>query len=703
MKEPNHNSLRTSKPWKKALYASILFSALFAVGQFVGLVNVHADDVSNQQVGSNIPYVLENSAYGDNSNPLGYAYHTSVTVKSNNGNIMAKYIVSSNNKNIVNTSYFIGKYGDNIQDENDNVSNPNYIDLTKGPYTFMTNSSSSASMPNNSSTTTPNYEDLPTMNDSFDKSQKATIVFTTDYGFSFEGNKIWYDRIDRSKDENVINDYDTQGYNVEAQGYIGQTESLRNVKIRLNDLGYDTSNVPDNITFDKGYQEIKVVPYLKEFPSKTTSLIKLINQFENYVGTFTEPLENNLDKRINKVFEYIKEKGYGRGFNQPNNLDMTNGQNNIYTVEVATPMHQLTINYVDQHNNVVFSTKQFVDYYGHTDFYDDQTMLHNKGIAINPGQSYVSNNQDTATVYVTSSDTLQDSDSIDSNTEGELSEDDFEGNSKDYGYAEPMVITTRGPQFNSNPNQDAFYAPIKILDKNGKTLYYGVVSNSVSNIVTTENLNHDVAVGYRGFNMSHITDMPKTLDLTKGPFVFHSTEVSKSSYFDYADAPTANPQQSPKKYNSQSKEKTGKKAKQFTKVHLKPTKSQLKAIAKSYKQSKNAVKADTAKLKALKKKMKKHSTKKQKAAYKKLQTKLSAERKVFVSVKTKEGKLAKYFKSVAIISRDNRKIKSLTAQMKKLKKKHSKASKKKYVMDSKLLKKVKKSLKSASKFVKNYH
>ncbi|KOY76437.1 hypothetical protein RZ54_06650 [Apilactobacillus kunkeei] len=134
----------------------------------------------------------------------------------------------------------------------------------------------------------------------------------------------------------------------------------------------------------------------------------------------------------------------------------------------------------------------------------------------------------------------------------------------------------------------------------------------------------------------------------------------------------------------------------------KPSKSQLKAVAKSYKQSKHAVKTDTAKLKALKKKMKKHATKKQKAAYKALQIKLAADKKAVKSYKAQEGKLTKYFKEVAVINRENKQIKSLTAQLKKLKKKHSKANKKKAAKVQKALKKANNSLKAATKFVNDY-
>ena len=699
----------------------------------------YQDSYSNTNgtfVETSTPSVLENPSYGDNSNPLDYVYHTSVTVKDNKGNVIDKFIVSSNYDNIVDTSYFLGKYGNDIQDENSHIFNPNYIDLTKGPYVFKTNSSLPSSMPNNASTNTPNYEDLPTINDAIDKSKPATLSFITDYGVYSLDNRVEYARIDRSGDDSaVFDDYNNNDYQLEVKGYIGQTESLRNLKLQLNDFGYDTSNIPDEITFNKAKQEIKVVPYLNNFPSKSKSLIKLINQFYNYVGAFTVPLEKDPDKRMAQDFKALKDMGVRSGINQINNLEWDNGQNNIYTVQESTPLHQLTINYVDQHNKVVFSTKQLVDYYGHTDFYDDQSMLHTNGIAINPGQSYVSNKQDTATVYVTSSDTFQNLDSIDSNRDIE-GEGNFVDNPKDYGVPEPMIVTTTSSQHSHNPNKDAFYAPMRILDKNGKTLYYGVVSNTDSNIVTTDNLSGDVAIGYRGFNMSHITDLPQTLDLTKGPFVFHSTEVSKSSYFDHVDDPISNQEHSQKKSKkkSTSKKKINKKtAKKAAKAN-KPSKSKkAKKAAKTKKaakakgtkkaaKDKKPAKAKRAKKaaktkKPAKAKRAKKATKSKKAAKTKKPAKAKRAKKAAKAnkpakakrakkaVKTKKSAVAKKSikaKKLSVIKSDKKKIKTLKAQLKKLKKSHSKASKKKYAKAAKALKKANSSLKAATKFVNNY-
>ncbi|MFY1049739.1 hypothetical protein ACOMA7_06485 [Apilactobacillus sp. 1-1-2] len=185
----------------------------------------------------------------------------------------------------------------------------------------------------------------------------------------------------------------------------------------------------------------------------------------------------------------------------------------------------------------------------------------------------------------------------------------------------------------------------------------------------------------------------------------HATAAPVTSTEKATPAPAQAPKQTQSPAPQPAVKTTSQSAKPVVKAKAdssKPTKAQLKAITKTYKKSEHVVKTDTSKLKALKKKMKKHATKKQKATYKKLQTKLAAEKKAFNSVKTQEGKLFKYFKSVATIGRDNKQIKSLTAQMKKLKKKHSKASKNKYSKDKKALKKANNSLKAATKFVKNY-
>ena len=543
-----------------------------------------------------------------------------------------------------------------------------------------------------------------------------------------------------------------------VKGYVGQQSSLVNAKIRLQDLGYDVSDIPDTYTPTGSDAKIySVTPIgVKNEPSNLNGQYKLIFEITDQNGNYIESKYDSTNDSDNYdstaiVNELNQEKDkFTLNGNSTDNgkIDTPSLQtgDNIITVSVTAPTHTLSINYVNQNNVTVFKTTRQVTNYGHTNFYDDQKNFgeDNAGIQITPDQPYVANNQSTATVNVTT------------NQEFQIPTDPTQVGSYNYAFPDPDDVTTVSDANGSqNPNGDAYYTTVNFVGADGKNIVSLIVGSNQSQTVRTENLDPDDSDYDSLIDFDNVKDMPATIDLTKGPYTFHSTDTlaglqaqssaaaqseaaaeqqaassAQASQSNQAPAPAA---QQPAKSSAQpapapapapkpapvvqshpaaapaSTAKTApapapKPAPQPAKpaVKAKPSKNQFKAIAKSYKQSKHAVKTDTAKLKALKKKMKKHANKKQKAAYKALQTKLAADKKAVKSYKAQEGKLTKYFKEVAVINRDNKQIKSLTAQLKKLKKKHSKANKKKAAKVQKALKKANSSLKAATKFVNNY-
>ncbi|KPN84137.1 hypothetical protein [Apilactobacillus kunkeei] len=582
-----------------------------------------------------------------------------------------------------------------------------------------------------------------------------------------------------------------------VKGYVGQQSSLVNAKIRLQDLGYDVSNIPDTYTPTGSDAKIySVTPIgVKNEPSTLSGQYKLIFEIKDQNGNYIESKydsTNNSDNydstAIVNELKQEKDKFTLNGNSTDNGkIDTPSLQtgDNVITVSVTAPTHTLSINYVNQNNVTVFKTTRQVTNYGHTNFYDDQKNFgeDNAGIQINSDQPYVANDQSTATVNVTTNQAFQ------------IPTDPTQVGSYNYAFPDPDDVTTVSDANGSqNPNGDAYYTTVSFVGADGKNIVSLIVGSNQSQTVRTENLDPDDSDYDSLIDFDNVTDLPANIDLTKGPYTFHSTDtlsglqaaqssaaaqsqaaaeqqaassaqasqstsssvpvVQQSSAQPTSASATPKPVPSAQSSQSSAPQQTVEPAKSSAQpaptpapvvqshssaapvastakstpapapkptpapapkpvvkptpqpakpvAKAKPTKTQLKAITKSFKQAKHAVKSDTAKLKAMKKKMKKHATKKQKAAYKKLQTKLAAEKKAFNSVKTQEGKLSKYFKSVATIGRDNKQIKSLTAQMKKLKKKHSKASKKKYSKDKKALKKANNSLKAATKFVKNY-
>ncbi|WP_414827268.1 hypothetical protein ACLN1Y_00865 [Apilactobacillus kunkeei] len=588
-----------------------------------------------------------------------------------------------------------------------------------------------------------------------------------------------------------------------VNGYIGRPVNLVYYKTKLQDLGYDVSNIPD--TYTPTTQEndqnqdantfyvnsLGITQEPIDLKGSNKLIYEIKDQNNNYIGSKYSSTDNgdyelntNSNSDYQKIIGELNQEQSNHLFNIVDIITLSSGStttdsnnnhiielnkgNNIFEVTVVAPTHALTINYVNQNNVTVFKTIRQVTNYGHTNINDDASKLNDNGISINPGQQYVSNNQDTAAVNVTTDSTfVTPTNSSDVKT-------------YDYGYANPEVSDA-----SQSPSYNAYYTTVNVVGSDGNNIVSLLVGSSESQLVSTNNLGPANQVYTSLVNFNNVKDLPSFIDLTKGPYTFHSTDTlsglqessaaaksqaaaeqqasssaqssqsnqpqqaapqssasqpavesakssavvssasqpssvsaeqpaapavqSHSSAAPVASTAKSTPAPETKKTPAPAPKPVVKPAPQPDKPvvkakteNAKPTKAQLKTITKTYKQSEHAVKTDTAKLKSLKKKMKKHATKEQKTTYKKLQIKLAAEKKAFNSVKTQEGKLSKYFKSVTTISRDNKQIKSLTAQLKKLKKNHSKANKKKAAKVQKALKKANNSLKAATKFVKKY-
>lgn len=529
-----------------------------------------------------------------------------------------------------------------------------------------------------------------------------------------------------------------------VNGYVGQQSSLVNAKTKLQDLGYDVSDIPDTYTPTSSSAKIYSLTSIgtKNEPSTLNGQCKLIfeifDQNGNYIESKYDSTNNSDNYDSTPIVQQLQQEKDKFVLNG-NSID--NGKidipeivegTNVINVSVTAPTHTLTINYVNQNGANVFTTNRQVTNYGHTDFKDDEKSYgetnSNEKLNVNSDQPYVANNQSTATVNVTTTQSFNPD----------------SASNYSYAYPEPDDITTvsdaKGSQ---NPNGDAYYTNINVVGADGKNIVSLIVGSNKSQFIATDDLGPNDNDYNSLVDFNNVTDLPGYLDLTKGPYTFHSSDTlaglqaqsnaavqsqavadqqaaqsAPASQSNQAPAPTAQqsakssaqpaPAPAPKpapvaqSHPAAAPASTAKAVPAPQPAKAKPSKSQLKAVAKSYKQSKHAVKTDTAKLKALKKKMKKHATKKQKAAYKALQIKLAADKKAVKSYKAQEGKLTKYFKEVSIINRDNKQIKSLTAQLNKLKKKHSKANKKKAAKVQKALKKANNSLKAATKFVNDY-
>lgn len=549
----------------------------------------------------------------------------------------------------------------------------------------------------------------------------------------------------------------TNGFEVDAT--VGQKMSLVNAKTVLKDMGYDVSNIPDTYTPTTPWKEIYPVPIkhisVENKPSNLAGPNNLIFEIRDQNGNYLEskydstdgngysldynfPIYYSTGKKIVDALSQESNKFFANKYSiaaepgiNPNPFYNKSGDN-IVSIPVVTPTHSLTINYVNQNGITVFKTfRRDVTYYGHTDFYDDASEFTSNncdGIHINPDQPLIPNTQSTATVNVTTDDSFQ------------VPTDPSQVVTWDYGYANPVIIRDNDYY---GPDSYAFRTTVNFVGADGKQIASYLIGSGTAKDVDISELRGEDSEDGNIMNFDNVTDFPSSIDLTKGPYTFHSTDtlsslqssaaaqsqaaasqqsasssqdspssqsssstsqqpIVKSSNSDSQQAPVPKPAPVVQSHPAAAPASTAKAAPAPQPAKAKPSKSQLKAVAKSYKQSKHAVKTDTVKLKALKKKMKKHATKKQKAAYKSLQIKLAADKKAVKSYKAQEGKLTKYFKEVSIINRDNKQIKSLTAQLKKLKKKHSKANKKKAAKVQKALKKANNSLKAATKFVNDY-
>ncbi|WP_220730016.1 hypothetical protein [Apilactobacillus zhangqiuensis] len=558
-----------------------------------------------------------------------------------------------------------------------------------------------------------------------------------------------YEVVDARSHNDSIN-----GFEVDTT--VGQKTSLVNAKTILKDMGYDVSNISDTYTPTKQQKELYPVPIqhvsVENKPSNLSGPNNLIFEIRDQNGNYIEskydstdgnytldynyPIYNSTGKKIVDALSQETDKFVANKYTIAEaNIDTTplheSSGDNIVTIPVVAPTHTLTLNYVNQNGVTVLKTTRQVTNFGHTDFYDDyvQDIFGNNAdyVQINPDQPVVSNNQSTATVNVTTNPGFQ------------MPTDPSQVPTYDHGYTFPSIASDTNINFLS-PDLYAYHTTLNFIGADGKQITSIIVgSNSSQNVDPSQLIGEDTNDGSY-INFADVTDFPSFIDLTKGPYTFHSNDTlsalqasaaaqsqaaaaqqsasaSQDSQSSQASSSTAT-QPSAQPANSNSQQAPAPQPAQFTQSHAaapastaqpaqpvakaKPTKAQLKAATKSINTSKRAIKTDTAKLKALKKKMKKHATKQQKSAYKAIQKKLAADKKAVKSYKAQEAKLTKYFKEVSIINRDNKQIKSLTAQMKKLKKKHSKASKKQYAKAAKALKKANSSLKAATKFVNNF-
>ncbi|KPN84138.1 hypothetical protein [Apilactobacillus kunkeei] len=673
MKESNDNNLKVSRYWKKALYSSILLGAIFIGGQYVESVQTKADTVSDTQSSSQSDQVSILFVNAED--------HSEAIPDFVNGNIGKP----------INLVYYKTK----LQDLGYDVSNI-------------------------SDTYTPTTQENA-------QNPDANTFYVNLTGAEQEPN-------DLNGSNKLIFEIKDQNYNYIESKY-SSTDS--------NKYDFNTSNNPD-------YQKI-----MNDLNQEQT-------KYKLNIVSNGAPM--TYDSTINTNIGAPTELHKG---------------DNVFYIFVVAPTHALTINYVNQNNVTVFKTIRQVTNYGHTNFYDDASKFNDNGISINPGQQYVSNNQDTATINVTT----------DSTFVAPTNPSDVK--TYDYGYASPDVSDA-----SQTIPSDGYYTTVNVVGADGNNIVSLLVGSSESQLVSTNNLGPENQDYTSLVNFNNVKDLPSFIDLTKGPYTFHSTDTlsglqassaaaksqaaaeqqasssaqssqsnqpqqaapqssasqpavesaKSSAVVSSASQPSIEPAKSSAQPSSVPAEQpaapavqshstaspvvstakstpapetkktpapapkpvvkpapqTAKPVVKAKTENAKPTKEQLKTITKTYKQSEHAVKTDTAKLKSLKKKMKKHATKEQKTTYKKLQTKLAIEKKVLKSVKVKEEKVTKYFKSVSTINHDSKQIKSLTAQLKKLKKNHSKANKKKAAKVQKALKKANNSLKAATKFVKKY-
>lgn len=620
-------------------------------------VDTSSSAIDKTTVSKKEPTIYYSTSYNSLLNPSGDLYHTMVTIEDMDGNTIENDIVSSDSDSVVDSSYFTHKYVDSVSEVDNHGIIPDYLDLSKGPYTFKINRPSTYTIQN-------------TSNSSEFVSGSYNNFVTSDHTV-YNTSLTFMDSLTLEKIPSVFLD-----------GDVNKSIDTRNAKLQLSDLGYDVSNVPDEITLTKNTNIIQVVPksteHLSEAGSGTYKMsFKVVDQFGNYIKTIYAST-NDLKFDTSGIVNQVKNDGaYFGSYTGVSNTVNPLTNNGMFTIQANVPLHTLTINYVNQHNKTVYTTVRRVTNYGHTNYKDDENYYGLSTIVIDQAQLYIDNSQTSATVTGTTK------------TEY-IGYDDTKFFYHDYGYSKPSDTNEAYANGNPNPNGYPFYTTVTYLDKNGNKMGTLIVSDVNSNLVASYKVQQDAEFEF-GINRLNFSNVPDFIDLTGGPYVFRSTgEYDDHDGQDDNQDNTTQVKQ-PVKTNSQTYV-----------VKIKPSMVNYKEMLKQSKRAQRNVKADTAKLKSLKKKMRKHATKKQKVTYKKLQSKLSSEKKAVKTYKNQEAKLTKYFKNVSIINRDNKQIKSLTAQIKRLKKKHSRAAKKQYAKATKALKKAKSSLKSATKVVNNY-
>ncbi|KOY76062.1 hypothetical protein RZ70_04980 [Apilactobacillus kunkeei] len=445
---------------------------------------------------------------------------------------------------------------------------------------------------------------------------------------------------------------------------------------------YDLSKLPKYVNLSFGNQVFTVND-------------SRVGQSDN--GESNKPLGNNnkivfkLIDQNGKFVEYKTFDTYGKRFETQTLKDslakegmitsLNSGLNNEFIpdgtynmdVPVVVPYKVDKVNYVNQDNQLIFSSYHILSGNDKFDISSDFENLPKGALVDYAKYEYVPDKPE-QTVYVTE-DLKKTPYQRLSDIEPDTFSQDTEEYNLDLAKADKSGISFMG-----------YSALIVLKDQYGRIVREDSLLGFDNNIVKLNYLSDEIKADY------DISSLPKYVDLSKGMQTFAIKSLKPD------DTPVTPTKTSGQQVNQNVNKHNEKQSNGISK----PTKAQLASITKSFNKDKRAIKADTAKLKALKKKMKKHATKKQKAAYKALQIKLAADKKAVKSYKAQEGKLTKYFKEVSIINRDKKQIKSLTAQMKKLKKKHSKANKKNASKVQKALNKANKSLKAATKFVKNY-
>ncbi|MBV0915279.1 hypothetical protein KTJ72_05140 [Apilactobacillus sp. HBW1] len=331
-------------------------------------------------------------------------------------------------------------------------------------------------------------------------------------------------------------------------GYVGQSSNLISTKTKLQDLGYDVSNIPDTYTPNTSNTEdnqdantfyvnpIGATNKPNNLNGKNKLIFQIRDQNNNYIESkysSTDSSEYDLNPNSNADYAKIigdlnQEQDKFRLYGSSSNANTSNPQStntndddiaelhngdNIFTISVTAPTHSLTINYVNKHNVTVFKTIRQVTDYGHTNFYSDSNYFSDGQISINPGQPYVANNQESATINVTTADTFN----VPSNPN--------DVSTYNYDYSGPTVSSVSDANGSQNPSQNAYYTTVNIVGSDNKNIVSLILGSNDSQFVSTNDLGPDDNDYDSLVDFDNVTDMPSFLDLTKGPYTFHSTDT----------------------------------------------------------------------------------------------------------------------------------------------------------------------------------